>query len=466
MAATGYYFPGKFCAVMKSTTSRNGRNRLNSIVQTPGKALRMLRDHTLTRDDKIAWMLLLLTALFIATTLFFYWKGMFLKQSFPFNTYLPAPENRFGDYWGVVHGWQVDHFRAAGLGMSYFPGLYLFADFFSRLSFSVSPAIDTVGLSLILFLVIFSVFVAGYCYANLKAGRITESATRVVICTFLSYPVLFTLHTGNFEAIVFMLLACFATLYQQKKYALSTLPLAWAIAMKAFPAVLLILFIADRKYRELLYALLGVAFFCLLPLLVYPGGILEGAGGYLSRLKASQKMYADVMVMVPSGMHFGHSLVNAVQLMMGNTFPDRTLFFKPYAAFALGFFAVVSAYIVLVERELWKKMTLLVSCMCLLPFTSTDYKLLHFYIPLFMFINSKEKGRFDGVYIVGLTLMLAPKFFLVIKGNGLMHEHTYIVPALMLLMTGMIMSTGLADGGWQRGIANARDLLTFKKAKT
>jgi hypothetical protein len=69
------------------------------------------------------------------------------------------------------------------------------------------------------------------------------------------------------------------------------------ISMKLFPAVFLILLLSDKKYREILYTLLYVFILSLIPLLIFDGGIRSGLGNYLNNLTASQKMYAELMIM-------------------------------------------------------------------------------------------------------------------------------------------------------------------------
>ena len=57
-------------------------------------------------------------------------------------------------------------------------------------------------------------------------------------------------------------------------------------------------------------------------------------------------------------------------------------------AVVLGLF--IAAYVVLVEKEFWKKVAILVVAMLLLPHVSADYKLIHIFLPLFLFINISE----------------------------------------------------------------------------
>ena len=337
-----------------------------------------LRNCELSRDLKLKYLITIIVVGFVAITIFYYYRGMVLEMKFPKNTFLPPPVSRFGDFYGVIDQWSHMAFNGVGYGLSYFPSTYLIADMFSH----IQPRMS----SLITFLTIFFGFFLIYAYLNLRSrNNFIETIQNVVVCAFMTFPVLFTIHTANFEAFIFMFLCLFIYLYQRGKFALSSLPLAMCISMKAFPAVFLILFVADRKYKEILLTLIAVVILSLLPLLIFDGGMSSGLDVYLSHLKASQKMYTDLMITGPAGNHFGHSLLNGLRIVMGDdAFPPMQKILLPYLVLSIFIFSVLSLFIIFVERVFWKRIALLVVSMCLLPYTSTDYKLLHFFIPLFL----------------------------------------------------------------------------------
>jgi len=53
--------------------------------------------------------------------------------------------------------------------------------------------------------------------------------------------------------------------------------------------------------------------------------------------------------------------------------------------FALVSLATVVAYPVFVEKQFWKKTALAICALNLFPLVSGDYKLLHIFIPMFLF---------------------------------------------------------------------------------
>ena len=189
----------------------------------------------------------------------------------------------------------------------------------------------------------------------------------------------------------------------------TSLFLAIPVSMKLFPAVFFVLMLSDKRYKDIFYTILWIIILTVVPLLIFQGGILDGFSGYIERFEFSQNMYQELMVMTTAGIHFGHSLLGAIRIIFGQYMPPMTSILLPYLVFALILFGILSFYIIKCEKVLWKKIVLLVIAMCLLPYTSGDYKLIHFLIPLFVFINTVDKGRLDSGYVLLFGLLLIPK---------------------------------------------------------
>jgi len=261
----------------------------------------------------------------------------------------------------------------------------------------------------------------------------------------MTYPVLFVINTANFEVFIFLFLCLFVYLYQKEMFVLSCIPLAAAISMKVIPAVFLILFISNKKYKEISLTLFGIFFLSILPLAIFEGGG-GGLDVYWSNLMASQKMYSDLMIMGTAGNHYGHSLLNSLRILMGDNFTSVESVVTPYFFLTLFIFSLIAVFIAFVEKIFWKKIALLVICMCLLPYTSTDYKLLHFFIPLFLFINAKDDGKnnsiqFDIYYIGIFSLLLIPKNYFYFHGQPLYSVNNVLNTALMIILCSLIIVT-------------------------
>ena len=85
-----------------------------------------------------------------------------------------------------------------------------------------------------------------------------------------------------------------------------------------------------------------------------------------------------------------------------------------YSIIALVVFGFVAIYIIYKEDVFWKRVALLTISTILLPQVSFDYKLIHLFIPLMLFINYSKSSKFDIPYAVMFGLLLIPKDYYII----------------------------------------------------
>ena len=117
--------------------------------------------------------------------------------------------------------------------------------------------------------------------------------------------------------------------------------------------------------------------------------------------------------------------------------------------FAVLYMFLIALYIIKREDDLWKQAALLVCTFNLLPYVSGDYRLIHLFLPLLLFVNSKERSRFDILYTILFGLLLIPKAYLVFKGirsdSGFSDVSISVVinPLLMIILTLTILYEGM-----------------------
>ena len=120
-----------------------------------------------------------------------------------------------------------------------------------------------------------------------------------------------------------------------------------------------------------------------------------------------------------------------------------------YRLSALALFGLVSIYVLLIERRRWKKVALLAFSMLLIPEISADYKLLHIFLPLFVFLNAPPSEKSDWFYACMFALLLIPKnYFFVASlttdaGPGTYSIGAILNPLIMLAMSAVIIVRGL-----------------------
>jgi len=236
-----------------------------------------------------------------------------------------------------------------------------------------------------------------------------------LLCAFvvsmMSYPFLFTMHTGNLEIWVFIFICMFFLSYNAGHRALSTGFLAAAIAMKLYPAIFIVMFVIDKRYRLVLYTSAWVVALTLLPFLIWPTDL----DIYLSAFLEGMRFYKYLMIESYSGVYFGHSLINSLRALWPGLQSD--LLFPAYYLFAGIVLILMTIYATLIEKVLWKKVAVLVIALCLLPPTSTEYKLLYFFIPFFFFVNHDVKSKSDALHTFLFGLLFINKGYIYFHGD-------------------------------------------------
>jgi len=142
------------------------------------------------------------------------------------------------------------------------------------------------------------------------------------------------------------------------------------------------------------------------------------------------------MVIDGVGNIFGHSLLTVIRIIFAPIMPPIQSILKPYLLFAFISFGVITAWIVFKEKIFWKKVALLVLSMNLLPYVSTDYKLMHLFIPLFLFINYQERDKWDFVYTSFFSLLLIPKnYFSPFSFSAVLNPIIMLFILLLIIMS-------------------------------
>ena len=154
-----------------------------------------------------------------------------------------------------------------------------------------------------------------------------------------------------------------------------------------------------------------------------------------------ERMYFDLMVISGAGNNFGHSLLNGARVLFPRLLGDITPILKPYAVFAVTVFAFISYLVVRREGELWRKVCLLVLCLDLLPYTSTDYKLIYLVLTAYLFINKPTVSSSDSYVAALFGLMVVPKAYFTFRGLPYNTVGIALTPALMFSLLVWLVAT-------------------------
>ena len=391
----------------------------------------------LNRKQRIQYTsFILLTGFLMA--IFYHFGQKQLGYTHPKDTFLFVDKNMFSDFLAPVNNPDV-------ITYSFFTAIVKF--FLYLTGAELSLTVFVIGT------------IATFALINMKEiiNRNIDSFSlgAAIVFTLLSYPMLFVINRGNFEILVFILLYFFEYFLIKKKYLTSATYLALAISLKIFPAVFLIIFLSFKKFKALLYAGLLSLFLNLAAFgffLLRTGKSIEKLfSDYLSIYTGP---YIDQYIIDNRGLEFGHTLYGLLKLIVfifnkTASITDVTLkkvmtIYSYYNKIQVVLFLIITVYILYIEKQLWKKITLLVIAMNLLPYVSADYKLINFFIPLYIFINKKEKSKYDLVYLILFSFLLVPKnYFSTVWHLPDTSLAIFLNPIFMIVLGLLIITDGL-----------------------
>lgn len=381
--------------------------------------------------QKIDTIAIIIIAGFSFAVFYHYVLGTYLSLSYPYNTFLFRPNDKFMDFFNLLKS----PYTNGKLVCVQFP-------FGQRLAQSFTIFSPNVGF--VVFMTILFSFFMYVNYSNLHTSIKEQTIKNVFVFSFLTYPFLFVVDRANIEVFVFIFLYLFIYFYRTQKTIISIIFLSFAISMKLFPGVFVVLLLSDKKYKEAIYTILLVIIITMSGYLSYDGNVIENIKNHMTTLNWYSKAYS----IGNEGLYFGHSLWGVVKLMIIGSGIKCTpaLATQMYSISVLILFAFISVYIIFKEKIFWKKIALLVFAMNLFPFVSGDYKLIHIFLPLFLFINDENKDRFDWLYAVLFGLLLIPKAYVHYRLNPEITSSIILGPLLMAFFTIFIMSQGLCAG--------------------
>jgi hypothetical protein len=386
---------------------------------------------------------------FIAAILYHWIQADFMGlKYYPYNTFLFDPHDRFNVFFNIYRATVGLNPYSHSVSV-YFPFTFAIMYLFTLLS---------ANFAFILLTVIYIGFFVCYIFFSSRTNKLSN----VFVFTFLSYPVWFIFDRGNLEALLFIFLALFAYFYQNKQDLFSVIFLSFTIAMKLYPAVFLVLFLADKKYKNFALTIILTLVLTLLSAAMLKGGIVNSFIGLREVLAKFNYWY--VIQSLTHGIQHGVSIFGMIKIFLYGLFlslPGTFLataaqgsyqyyiwhnsaqtilanFYKLYPIFALLIFVALTIFILKKEHVLWKRISLLVFSMLLLPQVSFDYKLISIFIPLMLFINySNKPTKYYIIYSIMFGLLLIPKDYYILVND--VSIAVIINPLIMIIIASMII---------------------------
>lgn len=396
----------------------------------------------LERDQKIEWLSLIVMVGFVAMISYCFWNGIYLGHPYPYNSFLfppPPGYDTYGDYLGLmVEDDTLNPYYKTTTTARYLPFAYT----------STYPLVWFPHISLILmngaFILTTFLFVKHFFTfsATNNISKI-DNIKNILILTFLTYPFLFSFERGNIEVLVFIAMALFLYFYQKGQIYRSAVMIAIGAAMKVFPILLITLFFSKKKYKAAIFTILVCSLLTLVSCMLMQGGFYKNFLGMLAAIHNTTNETAYSTVYKPQFcVDFFTPLRYLYHQTHGTVLTPKIV--QIYSLITLVVLGLMTAYVVLIEKILWKKVFLLVAAMLLLPIISSHYKLMHLFLPLALFINEKSEhgSKADFHYLILFALVMIPmNYFLICHGTFTLSS--VIDTVALTVMSIVIMGQGV-----------------------
>ncbi len=389
-----------------------------------------------------------------AAVVFHYVMAYYLGRGYPYNTFLFLPSDHFND-WNNTYRYVLHFLQGRPAPFVYFPFAFLLVAGATLLPMSVGLAL------LVLAYVSGLVTLLWRTVLDVLPGRQLKLQYAVILVA-LSYPVLFTLDRGNLEMLVFLLVGgMFFFVYRRPSGWGAGLCLAAAVAMKLYPATLVVLLLAERRLKAAAVAVVGA-----LGLTVGATGLLalltgQSMGAVWHQAYAEKGTYQGIQVDAGAGMQHGHTLwglLRAPSLLMHGY--EQPWLHSAYLLAVAAIFALLAGHVLLRESEPWRKAALMVIAAITLPFVSADYTTPLIYFPLVMFLNSRRVSRYDLVYVALFGVLLVPVDYRYLPALGTIDASTSVI-VYAAALTGLAALT-IADAVRQEAAAPATRALRLR----
>lgn len=415
--------------------------------QIGGSFWKIISSISFSKEDKLIFLAIVLAAGFVIAVMVNYYRGYYQLQPYPYNTFLFEIDDKFEDFFVVV---------GETIGMNPYENFLSGQYPFTLLVGSLFSAF-TNNTAYLLFVAIFAIVFYVLSFHFLRLEKTSLGILMTLIITTLSYPLLFSIDRGNFEMLVFAFLLIFLFYYNQSKYVEAAIFLGLAAALKIYPAIFLLLFIKDRKFKEAALSVGTMLGLTLVSLLFFEGGIWKNLQYLVNFSNISNNWVFNSFLSIEKGtlVQRGVSLLTFIKIVVHqlniplSVFVTSNFLFIYFVLVAV-LFLPIAYYVVFIEKSLWKNVALLTISMLLLPTLSADYKLMHMYLPLFLFVNSKETSRLDIFYLISFAILLIPKnyFFLqnVVSDASKSHDISLAVTtniSVLLMLVVTIMTPGI-----------------------
>lgn len=290
----------------------------------------------------------------------------------------------------------------------------------------------------------------------------------------ISTPSIFLFDRGNYLAVTIILFMLWAVFEEERPDSvLGAVFVALCAATKVYPIYILLLYVVEKKFKKLTWALATGAVVTLVPILFFKGGYIENVKEFLLGVlgfgggSGLYSIYFSVGVTSLVGFvgrFFGFlvnpRIVKAVWVLMGALITFLALPFLKS------------------EKTNWKKLLVITAIMIWLTPNSYLYNTAYMFAPIFIMLMNRDKmKRSDYVYVIISALLLVPKAYMYLPntpgvGVEVPLEYNYVNIAVLidgLLYLGMIVyyfaENMLALGREDKKLLNGKPMSSYSLSR-
>lgn len=360
---------------------------------------------SLKRQVKIDYITFIVMAGFFISMIFHLVNYFYLQKPYPYTTFL-FNGGVFTDFYiNILTDQFLNPYYSPIFRGEYFPFTYVFVYPFTW--FNINAALFLYNLIFCCFML---VFVKHYFSAeNVTSESYFATIKNIFILSFMTYPFLFTFTIGNLESILFAMVASSLYCYNHNRIILAIFLLSMAGAIKLYPLIFILLFVSDKRYDLAISTVILTLLLSIGSLFILQPSFYEALYGWSSSLS---KLTYNCLYIRESCLNFCSGLWSSLKLLYVTGIINASLmtFYNIYKIFSIVGIILTIIFVLFVEKEQWRKVLLLTCAILLFPIISADYKLLYFFIPLAMYVNS-QSTRYDVWYASLFAMLLVPKSY-------------------------------------------------------
>ena len=306
---------------------------------------------------------------------------------------------------------------------AYFPLSYLITGFFAGIALDCSQNDFTIWQDPVMmnFILLFFEFLAVLLFAELYEMADGTKLTKLLISLVLicSGAYITAVERGNLIILSVILSIFFVNYYDSSNKVvreLAFIALAAAAALKATPALLGIILLYEKRYKEAARLIVYGIAFCFLPFLFLKGGF-SNIPVFLNNVRENFSLYENTI---------GCGL-DSIFIVMEFDNPNLILFARIITYIISTLILITYTY----EQKKWKKLLGLTMIIIMLPNRSEEYNVLMLLPAIVMFLNEKEHSKFDWIYLICFILLYCPLY---IENLTAFYDYQYPLAVIFIML--------------------------------